>query len=188
MVQAFAHVSGAHLNPAVTPGMWLSGHVPRRRVAGYVAAQLVGAVAASLCLHALFGMTGRLGATIPRLGDPQALAFEAVTTLILVEAILGTADSGTPQGVAALLIGATVFLDAVVGGPVSGASMNPARSARGRLTVARGGPRRGDARGRTREAARGLGAPRWRQDPIPARRTALQPGSGRRAPPWAASS
>ena len=103
MVQAFAHVSGAHLNPAVTPGMWLSGHVPRRRVAGYVAAQLVGAVAASLCLHALFGMTGRLGATIPRLGDPQALAFEAVTTLILVEAILGTADSGTPQGVAVLL-------------------------------------------------------------------------------------
>ena len=128
MVQSFVRVSGAHLNPAVTFGMWLAGGMAGRRALAYTVAQLTGAVSASLLVRAVFGMTAHLGATLPRTDVVPALLFEAIATLILVEVVLTAADNGASPAEAALLIGAALFLDALIAGPMSGASMNPARS------------------------------------------------------------
>lgn len=129
MVYAFGHVSGAHVNPAVTIGLAAAGDFPWARVPGYVAAQLLGAVAASVVHRATFGTVARLGATLPA-GEPgQALVLEFVMTFLLVTAVTASAvDARAVKGFAGIAIGGTVLFDALFGGPVSGASMNPARS------------------------------------------------------------
>ncbi len=129
MVYAVGHISGAHLNPAVTAAFAIGGHLPWSRVGGYWAAQVVGAIAAAWALLLLFGDVADLGATNPLGSDMQSLVLEAVMTAILMFVIAAVATHPRSVGeAAAIAIGATVGLDALFGGPISGASLNPARS------------------------------------------------------------
>jgi len=129
MIYATGHISGAHLNPAVTLAFALTRHFPVARVALYWIAQALGATAAALLLRALFGNVAHLGTTLPAGGDGQSLVLEIVLTFFLMFVIMAVAtDSRAVGQAAALAIGGTVLLDAMFGGPISGASMNPARS------------------------------------------------------------
>ncbi len=130
MVAALGHVSGAHINPAVTVAFAFFRHFPWREVPGYVAAQLVGAVAAAGTLRVLLGRgDAPLGATVPAGTALQSLGFEILLTAGLMFVITAVAtDSRAVGELAALSIGATVAVGALWGGPISGASMNPARS------------------------------------------------------------
>lgn len=129
MVYALGHISGAHLNPAVTFAFALSRHFPRRLVAGYWLAQAGGAIAAALVLRASLGDVADVGATSPSGSDGQSFFWEIVLTFTLMLVIMAVATDTRAVGeAAAIAIGGTVALGALVGGPVSGASMNPARS------------------------------------------------------------
>jgi aquaporin Z len=124
-------VSGAHLNPVVSLAFALRGDFPWRRVPGYIVVQLLGATLACLFLFAVFGDVEHLGATLPGAGyaDWQALLMEVVLTASLVSVILGTASAAQNVGrVAALAIGGYIALAGLWSVPVSGTSMNPARS------------------------------------------------------------
>jgi len=124
-------VGGAHLNPAVTLSFAVRRNFPWRRVPGYVAVQLVGAIAAAGLLRGMFGNVGHLGATVPEhgIGDLTVFALEAILTLGLVSVILGTASGARNIGSnAALAIGGYIALAGLWAAPISGASMNPARS------------------------------------------------------------
>ncbi len=124
-------VSGAHLNPVVSVAFAMRGDFPWRRVPAYVAAQFAGAVLATLLLWALIGKHGSAGLTLPGGGisTVTATAWEAVLTTGLVSVILGTASGAQAVGsLAAIAVGRYITLAGLWGGPVSGASMNPARS------------------------------------------------------------
>jgi len=130
MVYATGHLSGAHINPAVTAAFCAGRHFPLRDAAWYVPAQLAGAVAGAMLLRLLWnGTPADLGATIPSVGLGSAFAYEIVMTAFLMFVIMAVAtDTRAVGAAAAIAIGGTVALDAVFGGPVTGASMNPARS------------------------------------------------------------
>jgi MIP family channel proteins len=129
MVYALGHVSGAHFNPAVSIGFALGRHFPWPRVATYAAAQVGGAVCGALLLRATLGDAVPLGVTKPSNSDLQAVAWEAILTFVLMLVITAVATDTRAVGeAAALAIGGAVALGALVGGPVTGASMNPARS------------------------------------------------------------
>ncbi len=130
MVHTLGDVSGAHINPAVTVAFWLAGRFERARVPGYVAAQLLGAVAAAGLLRVLFADHPTLGATLPADGVVwRSFVLEVVLTWILMVAILGVATGPKERGLlAGLTIGGVVALEAMFAGPICGASMNPARS------------------------------------------------------------
>jgi len=124
-------VSGAHLNPAVSISFALRGDFPWKRVPAYIVAQLGGAVLATLLLWALIGRQGSAGLTLPGAGIPAitAMLWEAVLTAGLVSVILGTASGAQQIGaLAAIGVGSYIALAGLWGAPVSGASMNPARS------------------------------------------------------------
>jgi aquaporin Z len=124
-------VSGAHLNPAVSLAFAMRGDFPWRRVPGYIIVQLVGATLAALFLLAVFGNVGHLGATLPGPGyaNWQALLMEIALTAGLVSVILGTASTAQNVGaIAALGVGGYIALAGLWAAPVSGVSMNPARS------------------------------------------------------------
>ena len=124
-------VSGAHLNPAVTLAFAARGNFPWRRVPGYVLAQMIGAIAAALFLRVMFGTVGALGATVPGHGvsSTAALAMEVVLTAGLVNTILGTASGARNIGSnGAIAVGGYIALAGLWAAPISGASMNPARS------------------------------------------------------------
>ena len=120
VIAALAPISGAHINPAVTFALTLAGKFPRGRALPYVAAQLVGASLAAFLLLALFGMKGDLGVTVPAGSVLQAFLLETVMTFFLALVVL---RSGLPWAV-----GGVVALEVVMGGLITGASMNPARS------------------------------------------------------------
>jgi aquaporin NIP len=129
MVYALGPVSGAHLNPAVTLGFALSRHFSTRRVPAYWVAQMVGATAAAVTLRASLGDVANVGATMPSGSQAQAFLWEvALTAILLVVVIAVATDTRTVGESAALAIGGTIALGSLVGGPISGASMNPARS------------------------------------------------------------
>jgi MIP family channel proteins len=130
MVYATGHLSGAHINPAVTVAFTLTRHFPARDAAAYIAAQAAGAAAGALTLLATWTDTpADLGATVPSVGVASALVYETVMTAILMFVITAVAtDTRAVGAAAAIAIGGTVGLDAMFGGPVTGASMNPARS------------------------------------------------------------
>jgi aquaporin NIP len=129
MIYAVGHISGAHFNPAVTLAFAVSRHFPWPRVPPYLAAQLAGATVAALALRGSLGTIAHVGATLPGGSDGQAFLWEAVLTFFLVFVIMAVATDTRAVGeAAAIAIGATVGLDAMFGGPITGASMNPARS------------------------------------------------------------
>ena len=130
MVYATGHLSGAHINPAVTLAFTLTRHFPARDAAVYVLAQLLGAIAGALVLLAVWtDQPAELGATVPNVGVASALVYEVVLTSFLMFVIISVAtDTRAVGAAAAIAIGGTVGLDALFGGPVTGASMNPARS------------------------------------------------------------
>ena len=130
MVYATGHLSGAHINPAVTIAFTLTRHFPSRDALAYVVAQIVGATAAALALLAVWtDKPASLGATVPTVGVGSALVYEVLLTAFLMFVIMAVAtDTRAVGAAAAIAIGGTVGLDALFGGPVTGASMNPARS------------------------------------------------------------
>jgi MIP family channel proteins len=129
MIYALGHVSGAHFNPAVTLAFAVTRHFPWPRVGLYWAAQVAGAVLAAVALRASLGDVADLGATAPAGSDAQSFVWEIVLTFLLMLVIMAVATDTRAVGeAAAIAIGGTVALGALFGGPVSGASMNPARS------------------------------------------------------------
>ncbi len=129
MVYATGHISGAHINPAVTLAFVIARHFPLKEAPMYWGAQLAGAALASLALRALLGLVADMGATIPAGSVEQSLGLEIVLTFVLMFVIMAVATDARAAGQgAALAIGGTVALEAIFAGPISGASMNPARS------------------------------------------------------------
>jgi aquaporin NIP len=129
MIYAVGHVSGAHLNPAVSLAFALSRHFPWTNLFGYWAAQLAGAFAAAAILRGSLGNIAHVGATLPSGSERQSFLWELVLTFFLMFVIMAVATDTRAVGeAAAIAIGGTVGLDAMFGGPISGASMNPARS------------------------------------------------------------
>jgi MIP family channel proteins len=129
MIYAVGHVSGAHFNPAVTFSFALARHFPRRQIVPYWAAQLLGAVIAAAILRGSLGNVAHVGATLPTGSDGQAFLWEAVLSFFLMFVIMAVATDARAVGeAAAIAVGGTVGLDAMFGGPITGASMNPARS------------------------------------------------------------
>jgi MIP family channel proteins len=128
-VAALGHVSGAHINPAVTIGFWSVRRFPAADVVPYVLAQCVGAVAASVMNGWLLGPIAAFGATTPALPLGRSFAVEAAWSALLGFVIMAVAtDARTPRGVAPFAIGGTVAVGALVAGPLTGGSFNPARS------------------------------------------------------------
>jgi MIP family channel proteins len=130
MVYATGHLSGAHLNPAVTLAFVVTRHFPRAEALAYLTAQLAGALGAAGLLAAIWpSEPAALGTTIPTVGVGSAFAYEVVLTAFLMFVIMAVATDTRAVGAgAAIAIGGTVGLDALFGGPITGASMNPARS------------------------------------------------------------
>lgn len=129
MVYALGHISGAHFNPAVSIGFAIGRHLSWSKVAAYATAQILGATAGALALRITVGPDADLGVTRPAGSDLQSFAWEVALTFFLMLVITAVATDIRAVGqAAALAIGGTVALGALVGGPISGASMNPARS------------------------------------------------------------
>jgi aquaporin NIP len=129
MIYAVGHVSGAHFNPSVSFAFALTRHFPWPRVFAYSAMQLGGALAAALLLRASLGDRAHVGATLPAGSQAQSFLWEIVLTFFLMFVIMAVATDTRAVGeAAAIAVGGTVGLDAMFGGPISGASMNPARS------------------------------------------------------------
>ena len=130
LIAALGHISGAHFNPAVSVSFFLTRHLPARDLAAYVLAQCAGATAAALALLAAWpDVPAHLGATMPSVGVGAALLYEGLMSLLLMLVIISVATDTRALGApAAIAIGAAVALDAAFGGPLTGASMNPARS------------------------------------------------------------
>lgn len=129
MVYALGHISGAHINPAVTIGFWSARRFPSGEVVPYIAAQCLGATAASATLRAVIGPVGQLGATLPAISVAPAFVVEWLLSFVLMLVIMAFAtDDRVAPGFAAIAIGLTVGFCALTGGPLTGASMNPARS------------------------------------------------------------
>ncbi|MEZ6143203.1 MAG: aquaporin [Zavarzinella sp.] len=129
LISTLGDVSGAHLNPAVTIGFWVARRFPATKVLPYIAAQLVGAILASLTVNLLFPHHPTLGATLPA-GPPwQSWVLELLLTGGLMFVILSVSTGAKEKGITAgLAIGSVIALEALFAGPFSGASMNPARS------------------------------------------------------------
>jgi MIP family channel proteins len=133
LVSALGAVSGGHFNPAVTFGVWIAGRISARRAVTYVIAQLIGALIAGLALRAVFAEpvwgpsavgTPALG---PGIGIAPGIAIEAVLTAVLLFAVFGTAIDPRAPKIGGLAIGLAIAADILMGGPLTGAAMNPAR-------------------------------------------------------------
>lgn len=133
MVWALFEVSGAHLNPALTFALWLSGEFPSNRVAGYVCAQLVGSVAAAAALYLALGNVGNMGANLPNgalgIGATSALLIEFMLSFLMMLVIKASFHEDNPlRQFASVPIGGIVGIEVMLMGPVAGAAMNPARA------------------------------------------------------------
>jgi MIP family channel proteins len=129
MIYALGHVSGAHFNGAVTFAFSLSRHFPWSRALAYWIAQFIGAVTAAAILRASLGNIAHVGATLPSGSQAQSFLWELIMSAFLMFVIMAVATDTRAVGeAAAIAIGGTIGLDAMFGGPISGASMNPMRS------------------------------------------------------------
>jgi MIP family channel proteins len=132
LVSALGPVSGGHFNPVVTLAVWIMGRIPPMRAAAYVVAQLVGALGAGFALKAVFRdawQASNVGSPAlgPGITPAIGIGIEAVLTALLVFAVIGTAVDGRAPKIGGLAIGLAVAADILVGGPLTGAAMNPAR-------------------------------------------------------------
>ena len=129
MIYSLGDISGAHINPAVTIGFWAAKRLQGRQVLPYIASQCIGAVAASVILRLLFLEHSTLGATLPANQWWQSFVLEVLLTFLLMFVILNVSTGAKEKGImAGAAIGGVVALEALFAGPISGASMNPARS------------------------------------------------------------
>jgi MIP family channel proteins len=128
MVYSLVHVSGAHINPAVTLALASRMRFPWSAVPGYWGAQVTGAITAAIVLRSSLGDVASLGATTPSGSDAQSFAWEVLMTATLLVVILAVATDARAAGAIAVAIGGTIALASLAGGPISGASLNPARS------------------------------------------------------------
>jgi aquaporin Z len=129
MIYSIGNISGAHINPAVTIGFMFAGRLERRVVLPYVGSQLLGAVVAAIVLRFLFPEHETLGSTLPSGSVLQAFVLEALLSFLLMFVILNVSSGHMEKGImAGVAVGGMVALGALFGGPVTGASMNPARS------------------------------------------------------------
>jgi aquaporin NIP len=129
MIYTVGDISGAHLNPAVTLGFWISGRFPLAEVLPYIGSQLVGGVLASGVLRALFPMHSSLGSTLPAGAPGQSFALEVILTFLLMFVILNVSTGAKEKGITAgIAVGSVIALEAMFAGKICGASMNPARS------------------------------------------------------------
>ena len=129
MIHTLGDVSGAHLNPAVSFGFWAARRFPARKLFPYIASQCLGAILASAVLRLLFPQHSTLGATVPAGSILQSFALEILLAFFLMFVIINVSIGAKEKGViAGIAVGGMVALGALFGGPVSGASMNPARS------------------------------------------------------------
>lgn len=129
MIYAFGDISGAHINPAVTIAFAFAKKFPWKKVPLYITAQLVGAVIASGLLLFFFPESEYLGATLPQLSPLKVFIFEIILSFILMLVIINVSTGSKEIGViAGIAIGGIVLLEAMFAGPITGASMNPARS------------------------------------------------------------
>jgi MIP family channel proteins len=129
MIYTLGHVSGAHINPAVTIAFWSLRRFPRSDVLPYVFSQCVGAILAAFALSAIVGPFAAAAATVPRVSIPAAFGLEWLLSFVLMFVVTAVAtDDRVASGFAGLAVGLTVGMDAMMGGPLTGASMNPARS------------------------------------------------------------
>ncbi|HEX8394464.1 MAG TPA: MIP family channel protein [Longimicrobium sp.] len=129
MVYALGHISGAHLNPAVTLAFLSARRFPARDVLAYVGAQCAGATAAAFTLRWLLGGVGDYGATLPAIGVARGFVVELLLSFALMLVIMAVAtDKRVAEGFAGIAVGLTIGFCAMMGGPLTGASMNPARS------------------------------------------------------------
>lgn len=129
MIYALGNISGAHFNPAVSIAFWLAKKFPGKEIAPYILSQLIGAFMASGILKLLFPTNDLLGTTVPLHSEMQSWILELILTFFLMFVILNVATGSKEQGIiAGIAIGSVVLLEALFAGPISGASMNPARS------------------------------------------------------------
>jgi aquaporin Z len=129
MIYTVGDISGAHLNPAVTLGFWAARRMSGREVPPYIFSQITGAILASALLKFLFPKNELLGATLPAGSEMQSFVFETVLTFFLMLTILNVSTGAKEKGITVgIAVGAVIALEAMFAGPVSGASMNPARS------------------------------------------------------------
>ena len=134
MIYAFGHISGTHINPAVSIALWATGRLPAKDMVAYIIAQLIGAALATITIVIIVGqraVDAGLGGTAPGVDVSywQAIVSEGVMTFFLVLVIWGSAvDGRAPKGFAGVAIGLVVAADIWVSGPITGASMNPART------------------------------------------------------------
>ena len=129
MIYAVGDISGAHLNPAVTFGFWLSGRFESAQLLPYVSSQLIGAFVASGALRLLFPNHESLGSTLPAGSEMQSFVLELILTFLLMFVILNVSTGAKEKGITAgIAVGAVIGLEAMFAGKICGASMNPARS------------------------------------------------------------
>lgn len=129
MIYAFGDISGAHINPSVTIAFWFSGRFPAKEVIPYIISQLIGAFAASGTLKILFPSHRTIGTTLPADTAMQSFILEIILTFLLMLVIINVSTGSKEKGVmAGMAIGSVVLLEAMFAGPITGASMNPARS------------------------------------------------------------
>jgi aquaporin NIP len=129
MIYTLGDISGAHINPAVTIGFWISRRLPGREVLPYLASQCAGALLASFVMRLLFPENRLLGATQPAGSELQSLVLEFLLTALLMFVVLGVSTGAREKGITAgIAVGAVIGLEAMFAGPITGASMNPVRS------------------------------------------------------------
>jgi MIP family channel proteins len=134
MITATMSISGGHLNPAVTVGLLVARRTTGRTAGAYVVAQLLGAVVAALAIKAIFpiGITRSISLGTPSIANniqlSQAIAIEAILTFFLVSAVFGTCVNPEAPKVGGFAVGLVLLFDIIVGGPLTGAAMNPARA------------------------------------------------------------
>jgi len=127
-VFTFGHISGGHFNPAVTVGFLIKKEMSFKDASYYIATQIIAAITASLTIFLLFGNVASLGITMPSGSLLQSFILELIMTFFLMFVILTVTSDKKSKAFAGLAIGGTITLEALFGGPISGASMNPARS------------------------------------------------------------
>lgn len=128
-IYAYGDISGAHINPAVTLGFWAAGRFPGRQIVPFISAQFTGAILAGGALRILFPGAEGLGETLPSGSFSQSFMLEAIMSWWLMTVIFSVSEGAKEKGlVAGIVVGSVVAMEAAFGGPISGASMNPARS------------------------------------------------------------